>query len=333
MKGNAFMKLTIKKAAELACENVEKPIAKEGYALFKVKACGVCGSDIPRILDGKAYFYPITVGHEFSGIVEDSTNTVLIGKRAAVFPILPCGECEFCKKEEYANCVNYDYYGSRRDGGMQDYLLIKEENLVFLPDNVSYAAGAMAEPCAVTLHAAKKAQISAEDTVLVYGAGTIGLISAMWARHFGAKRVVVFDIDQKKLELARELGFDSVTDNDKPTVIIEASGAGAALNDAIARVSAFGRVVIVGNASRDMTVSVANYSQILRKQISLFGSWNSNYKTDDNDWSESIEAISKGYIDPERLVTHRLALDETDALLDLIGTKGKFFQKIIMEMN
>ena len=149
----------------------------------------------------------------------------------------------------------------------------------------------------------------------------------MWARHFGAERVVVSDIDQKKLELAREIGFDAVTDNDKPTVIIEASGAGAALNDAISRVSAFGRVVIVGNASRDMTVSVANYSQILRKQLSLFGSWNSNYKTDDNDWSESIEAISKGYIDPERLVTHRLALDGIDELLDLIGAKGKFFQK------
>ena len=325
------MKLTVKEKGVLVYEEEQKAVLKDGYALFKVKACGVCGSDIPRILHGKAYYYPIVLGHEFSGIVEDSVNKELIGKRAAVFPILPCGECEFCKKEEYANCVNYNYYGSRCDGGMQEHLLIKEENLVFLPDNVTYTAGAMVEPCAVTLHAIKKAKIDENDTVLVYGAGTIGLICAMWARFFGAKKVYISDIDENKVKFALDLGFLKMTDDIKPNVVIEASGAESALNDGLSRISSFGRVIIVGNSSKEVTISSSNYSHILRKQLTLAGSWNSNYKAADNDWKEVVDALSKGYIDPEKLVTHHIGLNEFDRLLDLIGGRSEFFQKIIME--
>ena len=325
------MKLSVQKNSVLVYEQEEKSVLKDGYALFHVKACGVCGSDIPRILDGKAYYYPIVLGHEFSGVVAQSANEELIGKRAAVFPILPCGKCEFCEREEYANCVNYNYYGSRCDGGMQDYLLVKEENLVFLPDNVTYAAGAMVEPCAVTLHAIKKAHITEDDTVLVYGAGTIGLIAAMWARYFGAKKVFVSDIDEKKLEFASSLGFEKITPETNPTVVIEASGAGSALNDGLSRIKAFGRVIIVGNSSKDVVIDSVNYSHILRKQLTLCGSWNSNYKTNDNDWKEVVEAISKGYIEPERLVTHRIDLDEFERLLKLIDGREEFFQKIMME--
>ena len=107
--------------------------AIDGYCVFDVKACGICGSDIPRVFAGTSYYYPIVLGHEFCGVVIDSKNKELIGKRACVFPILPCGECEFCKKEQWASCKHYDYYGSRRDGGMQSQLLMKENNLIFLP--------------------------------------------------------------------------------------------------------------------------------------------------------------------------------------------------------
>ena len=137
------MKLEIYGDGTTALKTSQKPKAEEGYCVFKVKACGICGSDIPRAFNSKAYFYPLVPGHEFAGVVEDSTNATIIGKRACVFPVLPCEECAECKREEYANCVSYDYYGSRREGGMQDYLLVKEKNLVFLPDNVSFAAGAM----------------------------------------------------------------------------------------------------------------------------------------------------------------------------------------------
>lgn len=327
------MKLTVKASRELVCEDIQKPLARDEYALFKVKACGVCGSDFPRILDGKSYFYPITLGHEFAGIVEDSTNEELVGKRAAVFPILPCGECEFCKREEYASCKGYNYYGSRCDGGMQDYLLVKEENLVLLSDTVSYEQGACVEPAAVCLHAVKKVGVTREDTVLIYGAGTIGLLCGMWAQSFGAGKVYVSDIDEHKLSFAESLGFERMPSEASPSVVIEASGAQAAINDAIARISPFGRIALVGHIGKDIMLAGENYIKILRKQILLVGSWNSSYKKNDNEWRESVDAIANGSILPEALITHRLALNEYDRLLELIGERKEFFQKIMLEMD
>ena len=154
------MKATVQKGGEIFIEQSDRPQKKEGEAIVRIKACGICGSDVPRVFADKSYYYPIVLGHEFSGVVEESEKPNLVGKRVAVFPLLPCKECEFCAKEQYANCVRYDYYGSRRDGGMQDWLSVKEENLVVLPDGVSYEAGAMAEPLAVCLHAVKKANIA-----------------------------------------------------------------------------------------------------------------------------------------------------------------------------
>ena len=325
------MKLTVYQDCKTVVEPSEKPAATEGYARFRVKACGVCGSDLPRVFSGASYFYPIVLGHEFSGIVEDSLNPDLIGKRACVFPILPCGACEFCKKQQWANCKQYDYYGSRRDGGMQSDLLIKESNLVFLPDNVSYEAGAMIEPTAVCLHAVKKAEITNESTVLVYGAGTIGLLSAMWAKVLGARAVYVSDIDPRRCELAEKLGFSKYNGQSVNTVV-EASGAAAALNDAISNCEAFGRIVLVGHGKNDVSIAHDRFVQILRKQLTLTGSWNSDFSDDVNDWRESVQAISDGKIQPEVLITHKIPLNEGDRAYKTAGNREEFSNKIMVVM-
>ena len=325
------MKLTVYENAKTVVEPSQKPMPKEGESLFRVKACGICGSDIPRVFANGAYYYPIVLGHEFAGVIEDSKNPELNGKRACVFPILPCGECEFCKKEQWANCVHYDYYGSRRDGGMQDYLLIKDSNFVFLPDSVSYEAGSMAEPTAVCLHAIRKANIGKGMTVTVWGAGTIGLLSAMWAKAFGAEHVYLSDPDEQRMAFAKSLGFEA-TDGETPDVAIEASGAPAALNDAIGRVRAFGQIVIVGNSGGDVTLKKATYAQILRKQLTLCGSWNSDFRRDCNDWKDAVRAIADGVICPERLITHKFPLANADEAFRLIGERKTFYNKITVVM-
>ena len=238
------MRCVIKNSGNIIIEESENHAVRDGECIFEVKASGICGSDIPRAFSNGAYFYPIVVGHEFAGIVKDSVNRELVGKRACAFPILPCGKCKFCQAQQWSSCINYDYYGSRRDGGMQSELLLKESNLVFLPDNVSYEAGAMIEPMAVCLHAIKKANISDDSTVLVYGAGTIGLLSAMWAKAFGAKSVFVYDVDKSRLDFAEKLGFQ-VYLNESVDIVIEASGSDAALNDAIIACEAFGKIIFL----------------------------------------------------------------------------------------
>ena len=323
------MRCVVKENGKIDVESSAPIAAKEGFCSFEVKACGICGSDIPRALSNGAYFYPLVLGHEFAGVVKDSTNPDLIGTRACVFPILPCGECKFCQKQQWASCVKYDYYGSRCDGGMQSELLIRESNLVPLPDGVSYEAGAMIEPTAVCLHAVKKANITAESSVLIYGAGTIGLLSGMWARALGAGQVYFSDPDAGRRAMAEELGF-AIHSDEPINTVIEASGAAAALNDAILKCEAYGRIVLVGHGSRDVTIDHACFVQILRRQLTLLGSWTADFTDTVNDWKESVHAIAEGKFPAEELITHRVPLEEGDRAFQIIANKKEIYNKIMV---
>ena len=325
------MKLVVYKDGSINLEESEKPQAKPGYAVIKVKACGFCGSDLSRLFSGEAHVYPLVVGHEFSGIVENSLQSELIGKRVCVFPILPCGKCCYCKNEDYANCLHYQYYGSREDGGMQDYLLVKQQNLIFLPDEVSYEEGAMVEPAAVCLHAILKAGDLKARTVVVFGAGTIGLLCAMWAKARGAKKVLISDIDDKRVEFFKKLGFEEMG-RESADICIEASGSMSALEKAIESVVTFGTVVLVGNAPKDVTIKNKVYSQILRKQLQIKGSWNSDFKVIMNDWQDSIKAIVRKEIQPELLITHKFKLADSLKAVQLLKERREMYNKVMVEM-
>ena len=322
------MKLNLISNGIYKIEQSEKPTIKEGENLVRVKASGVCGSDIPRVFE-KTYHYPLVVGHEFCGVIEDSYDKSKIGKKVCIFPIKPCFNCDSCKEQNYANCVGYDYYGSRCDGGMQDYVVAKDFNLIELPDNISFHAGAMVEPTAVCLHAVKKFDLNGK-VVKVYGAGTIGLLCCMLAKVRGAKEVIVFDVDVKKMALAESLGFKA--SKNAPDIIIDASGAMPAVESAIKEIKPFGEVLLVGNAHKDMVFKVDTYSQILRKQLTIKGSWNSDFKELENDWKDAIRLISKGEIKPELLITHVYKLENADKAFVMIKEKKEMFNKVMVEM-
>ena len=326
------MRCVIQDSGNIVVEKSAPITPKVGECVFSVRAAGICGSDLPRAFSGGAYHYPIVVGHEFSGVVKDSKNPALIGRRACVFPILPCKKCEFCEKQQWANCKNYDYYGSRRDGGMQSELLIKEENLILLPDAVSFEAAAMVEPTAVCLHAVKKANIDESSSVLVYGAGTIGLLSAMWARALGAKAVFISDIDERRLAFARALGFSSYA-GESVNVIVEASGASAALSDGILHCDAFGKVLLVGHSPRDTVIPHSAFVSILRKQLTLYGCWNSDRSDTADDWREAIEAIADGKIDPTALITHKIPLADAPRAFAIAAGREELSSKVMVVMN
>lgn len=323
------MKLSVVQSGEYRVEESAKPAREKGKVLFRVKAAGICGSDIPRIFAGKSYYYPIVLGHEFSGVVEEAEDASLVGKRAVVFPIIPCGKCEYCKKHQYANCKNYSYFGSRTDGGMQTYLNVAPFHLIPIPDGIPDATAAMTEPCAVCLHAIKKAGITSDSHVKVYGAGTIGLLLAMWAKAKGANDVTVSDINPQRVEFANKLGFPAVSGT-APDVIFDATGAGEAIADAIGEIAAFGKLVLVGNASGDVTLTVPVYSQILRKQLTVMGSWNSDFNEGENDWAEALDAMAKGILHPEYLITSRFPLSEGVNAFNRIRDR-EFDEKIILE--
>ena len=315
---------------DLRCEKIDVPQLDQNEVLINLKACGICGSDLPRVYSKGTYHFPTVIGHEFSGIVEYDPLDVLNGMRVCVFPLLPCYRCESCKAGQYATCSNYDYYGSRRNGGMAEYLAVKRWNLILLPENVSYDEGAMCEPVSVARHAVKRLGLSGGENLLISGAGPIGIIEGQWAKIYGAKNVYYFDINQKKLEVAEKFGFHEYTSDVRIDCCIEGTGNEKALARCLEAIKPFGKLVLMGNPSKDVNMTPATYWNILRKELTVLGTWNSLYNETENDWIESIKAISEGKIKLLPLITHRYTLDRCNEAFEMMKNSDEFYNKVLI---
>jgi L-iditol 2-dehydrogenase len=271
------------------------------------------------------------------------------GDRVVVFPLLWCGRCASCELGHYVQCSDYDYYGSRRDGAFAEYVAVPPQNLIPVPDGVSLEAASMTEPAAVALHALKRAGGGlVGESVVIFGAGPIGLICAQWARVMGAARVILFDLVPQKLDMAHRLGFelafdprqvdplekvDELTGGYGAEVCIEAAGVPITLNQAIAAARVGGRVVILGNPSADVTIPASLVSQAMRQELDVRGTWNSSFSAQGNndDWRAVLAAVASGAIDLDSLVTHRVPLDKAFAALVMMRDQSEFFAKVLIE--
>lgn len=333
---------------DLRCEEVPAPAAGRGEVCVRVGACGVCGSDIPRVFSKGTYRFPTVPGHELAGTVEETGPDVdpsWVGMRVAVFPLLPCGACDPCRIGAYAQCADYDYIGSRSDGGFAERVRVPVWNLVEVPEGVSLEEAALTEPAAVAVHALRQAGVDIGDTVAVYGAGPIGLMLALWARAWGAAQVLLVDIDPEKLSFARALGQGMVCngrDQDAPAwireqtggrgadVVVEASGSSAAFEQCMLSARPFGRVVLMGNPAGAMTLSQEGYWAILRKELKVSGTWNSTYGVMPRDeWRLALRFMAEGRLDLKPLITHRVGLEELPEVLAKIRDRKIFSNKVM----
>ncbi len=323
---------------DLRCETIHRPTLNADSVLIRVAACGVCGSDMPRIFTKGAYRFPIVPGHEFAGTVEATgtlVNKSLLGARAAVFPLIPCRRCEACEIGAYAQCSDYDYLGSRCDGAFAEFVAAPAANLLLLPDKVSFEEGAMVEPAAVAAHAIRSGGVKTGDAVVVFGAGPIGLLAAQWARLHGAHSVTLVDIDDEKSAYAAPLGFAAPCNPSREDVVervraitergadvvIEATGSPAALEQAVQCARTFGIVVLLGNPSGPMTLSQNAYWTVLRRELRLVGSWNSAYaRLPRNEWALALSYMAKGDLDAASLISHRPSLEALPELLEQVRT-------------
>ncbi len=315
---------------DMRYEAVGKPEPGEGEVLVRIGFCGVCGSDIPRTFVKGTYHFPTIIGHEFAGTVADvgpGVSTYRSGDEVVVFPLLWCGRCAACEQGRYAQCADYDYLGSRSDGGFAEYVVAPQQNLVALPAGVSLAEAAMTEPAAVALHAIRRAGDVVGETVTVFGAGPIGLMVGQWAHIMGASQVILFDIVPEKIEMAQDLGFDlafnslevdpvqtvtSLTDGQGAHVAIEGAGVPQTMLQAIAATRRSGRTVLLGNPAADVTLPAALISQAMRREIAILGTWNSDFSAAGNsdDWRTVLNAVASGQLQLESLITHKIPLAE-----------------------
>lgn len=324
------------KINDFRVDDVAIPEPHGDQLLLKVGACGICGSDIPRIftLGTSKQKYPLTIGHEFGGKivkVGETADQTLIGQRGAIFPCIPCRKCGPCLSGDYAMCEDYDYLGSRSDGGFAEYCLIPSA-WHFVPthnDNTTDEMLAMTEPCTVAQHAIRKGEVVAGKAVLIFGAGPIGIMAARWAKIFGASPVVLAEVVDSKVEFARQHGvtvvnsaknniveeFKKLNNGRLADVVIEGTGSGAALGQCIECARSFGTVVMMGNPAHDTTIALKQHSMILRKELKLQGIWNSHFlATPINEWEFTVKMLDSGQMKVDDLITHRSDIEGLPAL-------------------
>lgn len=261
----------------------EEPSASAGMVKIQVKTSGICGSDIPRVLHHGVHFYPIVLGHEFAGdvvAVGDGVTKVKIGNRVSGAPLLPCMVCEDCQLGNFSLCKHYSFIGSRQQGSNADYIVIPEQNAIIFDPSVSYEQGAMFEPSTVALHGLIQNNYRGGGTVAVIGGGTIGMFTMQWAKIFGAKKVVVYDISEERLALALKLGADAVVNTAATedlrqgyTYVFETAGQVATMQMAFELAANKANVCFIGTPHEDLTFTPGMWENMNRKEFYLTGSW------------------------------------------------------------
>lgn len=316
--------------------------------LVRVAACGICGSDLPRGFDpGGAYHYPLVLGHEFSGVVEEDGPGVKCGDRVAVFPLIPHPGQKAYLTGDYAQTTNYDYFGSRRDGGMQELLRVPVGNLFKLPESVKLLHAACTEPAAVALHGVRKFRIQPGDVAAVIGAGPIGNLTAQWLRIQGAARVLVVDVDPRKLQLAAAMGFETVDSRDDDPVkqirdrtggegaarVVEACGLPTTFLQAIQCTATFGEVVFMGNIHGEFHIGEKDFSNILRRELTIYGTWNSKVvPAGTDDWSTVLQHMDRG-LQIAPLLTDLPALEEGPEIFASIRERRAYHNKVVFRVS
>lgn len=328
----------------------EEPQVSTGMVKIRVKASGICGSDIPRVLHHSVHFYPIVLGHEFSGeVVEigEGVTKVQVGDKVTGAPLLPCLKCDDCQNGNYSLCKHYSFIGSRQQGSNADYVVIPERNAVPFDKSISYEQGAMFEPSTVALHGLTLNDYKGGEYVAVLGCGTIGIFTAQWAKIFGAKKVVVFDISDERLALAKRMGADEVVNTSKDDFIAEAkaitggkgygyvfetAGQVPTMHMAFELAGNKANVCFIGTPHVDLTFTPKMWENMNRKEFRLTGSWMSySAPFPGKEWELTAHYFATGQLkyDPE-FVYKKIPMSQAQEAFQLFKTPGLVKGRILL---
>ncbi|PKI21110.1 alcohol dehydrogenase [Staphylococcus succinus] len=328
---------------EMTIEDIEKPkVDEKKNILVKTKKVGICGSD-RHILHGKNPLatLPRVVGHEVVGIVEEiyDESILNVGDHVVIEPISPCGKCYACKQNRPNVCQNLIVFGVHEDGGMQEYFKISENQLHVIDKDIPFEKSVLIEPLTIGAQATSRANLQEGDTVLIQGAGPIGLCILKYAKLINTK-VIMSDIDQAKLEYAKKQGADITINVEKSNLIDEVetvtNGEGVNVSiDAVCTSKTFelsiqvaspaGRVVVLG-----FDENPANIVQlpITKNELTIVGSRLQTHK-----FKEVIKHLEDGDFDDFDLITQVFDYEDAIKAFNFIDEQPDKVRKAIINFE
>jgi len=328
---------------------MEKPSPAAGEVLVAVKSCGICGSDIVRIQEDNPKWDQVVLGHEFAGqIVEvgEGVEGWKVGDRVSAAPLMPCMKCDKCAQGNYSLCKGYSFIGSRVQGAFGEFLRVPAQNLVAIGD-LSYDQAAFIEPITVCLHPILRLENLLGKDVVVTGAGTIGLLAIQIFRAMGCKSIVVSDVAEGKLEMAKAMGANIVCNpmkesleevcerelEDGAHVVFESSGAGPAKISAMGVARGRGSVLLVGTSHAPITFTGPQFEAITRKELNVVGSW-MNYSAPypGKEWTTAAWMMQAGLVKVDGLQTHTFPIDKIQEAYDVIYNNDELWAKVMINL-
>lgn len=330
--------LYIEKENTVCLKEVPRPEPRPDEVLIKVAASGFCGSDIHILKGGHVQKYPVIPGHEFSGVIEAVGNDVInfkAGDRVAADPNIFCENCDACKSNHQIHCKNLSVLGSLRDGAFAEYVTVPER-CVFHIGDLDFIQASMAEPLGCVINSHNKYEIPIGSTVLIMGAGTIGLMQMLLSKKRGAAKVVMTDIKEAQLEKAKDLGADIVIKSDEKVeqtlrdlepegfdIVIDATGVPKCVEMGIRLVKYAGKMIVFGACPVGSSMTVDPFD-IYFRDIQIIGSY-ALQKT----LGQAIAMLQSGAVDLRPLVGQIVGIEDAPQLFRDFAA-GKTSNKLIV---
>lgn len=297
-----------------------KPELTSGHAIIKIKKIGICGTDLHAFEGTQPFFsYPRILGHELGGELADFDDApgFTKGEQVTFIPYFNCGTCIACRSGKPNCCTNIKVFGVHIDGGMAEYVSVPSYSLIH-GEGLSTDELALVEPLAIGAHGVRRADVQPGEFVLVVGAGPIGLGIMEFARIAGAQ-VIAMDINENRLDFCKnklkvhhtinpltqnvDEELKRITNNDYPTVVIDATGNLKAITNAFAYMAHGARYVLVGLQKGEISFS---HPEFHKREATLMSSRNATRA----DFEHVIASMKKGLVDPTNYITHRVGFDE-----------------------
>uniref|UniRef100_A0A1B6DZ22 Sorbitol dehydrogenase n=1 Tax=Clastoptera arizonana TaxID=38151 RepID=A0A1B6DZ22_9HEMI len=327
---------------DLRLDQTPIPEPKDGEVLLKISCVGICGSDYHYYTHGGCantfLTKPTVLGHEGSGTVfklGKNVNNLNIGDRVAIEPGVACSRCKFCRQGRYNLCIDVKYSGiCPSNGSLTRYFAHAADFCFKVPDHVSMEEAAMVQPLSIGVHACKRAGIKLASTCLITGSGPIGLVTLLTAKAMGASKVLITDILENRLQIAKQCGADCTLlvkpDDDikklgklvkeilgkEPEITIDCCGNQETISLCLEVTEIGGNFILVGLAATTVTVPLTS---VLNKEIDIKGVQRIGY----GDYPTAVSLIASGKVDVKPLITHNFNLENIlDAFTLALGGIG-----------